>query len=79
MPHGYYYRRASNNRSDVAHNHSKAVIERNRNANFVLVLQLHAFPDEQSVVCQIMVSEQRALGSTRSARSVLDIDRVVER
>ena len=63
----------------VAQHHAKAVVERHRDADPVVLGQLHAIADQHAVVDHAVMGERRALGESRGSRCVLDIDRVVRR
>ena len=64
--------------AQVTHHHAKAVIKRHRDHQPVIGRQPQAFADHIAIVKDIAMAEGSALGETRSARGVLDIDRLVD-
>ena len=63
---------------EIAHHHAKAVIERHRNADAVVLGQAHRAADEIAVVEDVVVGQRHALGRAGGAAGELDIDGIVE-
>src|SRR2546427_9468358 len=62
----------------VTHYHSKAMVERHWNANAITRRDPHTFGDEQGVVDNVVMTEDRSLRAARGSRSVLNVDRLIE-
>ena len=63
---------------EIAHHHAEAMIERNRNADAVLLGQAHRAADEIAVVEDVVMRQRDALGRSGGAAGELDVDGIVE-
>src|SRR5689334_22875486 len=72
-------RRTMADTGEIAHHHAEAVIERNGNAEPVLLAEAHAFADDAAIVENIEVTERGALRHAGRAAGELDVDRIVRR
>ena len=75
---GIDHRRARGDGGEIAHHHAEAVIERNRNADAVLLGQPHRAADEIAVVEDVVMRQRDALGRSGGAAGELDVDGIVE-
>ena len=56
----------------------ETMVKRNRQTYDIFFRVFQAFPDEKSVIQDIVMGESRSFGITGCTRSILDIDRIVE-
>ena len=62
----------------VSKHHPEAVIERNGNADAIVLAVPQRFADEEAVVQNVVVREGSAFGKPGRPARVLDVDRIVE-
>ena len=64
--------------TQITHHHAKAVIKRHGDYQTVAGRQPQAFAYHIAIIENVLMAEGRPLGEARSARGVLDIDRLVD-
>src|SRR5438093_1648083 len=62
----------------VSHYHSKAMVERHWNANAITRRDPHAFGHEQSVIDNVVMTEDGSFRAACGSRGVLNVDRIIE-
>eukprot|EP00162_Nutomonas_longa_P006844 comp17313_c0_seq1/m.29040 comp17313_c0_seq1/g.29040 ORF comp17313_c0_seq1/g.29040 comp17313_c0_seq1/m.29040 type:complete len:424 (+) comp17313_c0_seq1:223-1494(+) len=65
-------------RSNIAHHHPKAVVQRHRQTHHIVLSQLDPFANKEAIVHNIVVAQRGPFRHPRRARRELNIDRIVK-